>query len=278
VCRSVSRPASGRFAVNQWTQLTLTRREVAAGEETGMVAWSFEPQPDGTLKGVVTITILTNKCGFQGTVWRTPVLATRVGDVPPGVTVADPATVTPSATASIPAQIFGGPVLDGTFRLDSDNAHQTVNGLPVSKPGPNKTVWWAFRSLCTSTGCVATGSQLADTNHQEPAGVVDVLHFVDGRWQGTPYLQPPNESVQCPGTNGTVTFTMKISSSLEPQPDGTLRGALTGTVLTNECGDQGNVYRTPLSATRTGDVPPSVIVADPALFVAPPAPPPTSHP
>src|SRR4029077_9245647 len=26
VCRSVSRPASGRFAVNQWTQLTLTRR------------------------------------------------------------------------------------------------------------------------------------------------------------------------------------------------------------------------------------------------------------
>ena len=26
MCRSVSRPASGRFAVNQWTQLTLTRR------------------------------------------------------------------------------------------------------------------------------------------------------------------------------------------------------------------------------------------------------------
>jgi uncharacterized protein (TIGR02118 family) len=29
VCRSVSRPASGRFAVNQWTQLTLTRRAAA---------------------------------------------------------------------------------------------------------------------------------------------------------------------------------------------------------------------------------------------------------
>src|SRR6478735_11659683 len=29
VCRSVSRPASGRFAVNQWTQLTLTRRGIA---------------------------------------------------------------------------------------------------------------------------------------------------------------------------------------------------------------------------------------------------------
>jgi hypothetical protein len=32
VCRSVSRPASGRFALNQWTQLTLTRREAAREE------------------------------------------------------------------------------------------------------------------------------------------------------------------------------------------------------------------------------------------------------
>jgi len=30
VCRSLSRPASGRFAVNQWTQLTLTRRVALA--------------------------------------------------------------------------------------------------------------------------------------------------------------------------------------------------------------------------------------------------------
>ena len=263
------------FADNRWQDSTPIQHqvpmqrclsangEITAGEETEMVAWSLEPQPDGTLKGVLTHTVLTNECGFQGTVWRIPVLATWVGDVPPGVTVADPGAVTPSTTASIPDRILGGSVLDGTFRLDFDNAHQTVNGLPVSTPVPNKTVWWAFRSLCTSTGCVATGSQLVDTNHQEAAGVVGVFHFADGHWQDTPYLQPPH---QCSGTNVTVTHTMTISWSLEPQPNGTLRGVVTGTVLTNECGNQGKVYRTPISATRMGDMPPDVIVADPTLF------------
>jgi serine/threonine-protein kinase len=261
------------FADNHWQDSTPWRHQVpmqqclgangqvTTGEETQMVAWSFEPQADGTLKGVVTITVLTNECGHQGGVQQLPFVATRVGDVPVGVTVADPATVSPSATASIPARILGGPVLDGTFRVDSDNANQTANGVPVSTPLPNKTEWWALRSLCTLTGCVATGSKLADTNHQAAAGVPNVLHFADGHWQDTPYLQPPH---QCAGTNGTDTET--ISWSFEPQPDSTLRGVLTGTVLTNECGKQGKVWRTPISVTRTGDVPPEVVVADPALF------------
>ena len=237
-------------------------KSVVAGADTETNAWSLEPQPDGTLRGVLTVTALTNECGNQGTVWRIPFVATRIGDVPPGVTVADPATVTPSATASIPARVFGGPVLDGTFRLDFDDAHQTVNGVPVSRPVPNETEWWAFRSQCTdTTDCVATGSKLVDTNHQAAAGVPIVLHFVDGHWEDTPYLQPPH---QCPGTNGTDTET--ISRSLEPQPDGTLRGVITATALTNECGNQGKVWRTPTVATRMGDVPPSVILADPGLF------------
>jgi len=66
---------------------------------------------------------------------------------------------------------------------------------------------------------------------------------------------------------------------LEPQPDGTLRGVQTETVLTNECGNQGTVYQTPIVASRTGDVPGSVTMADPALFAAPLAPPTNSpHP
>jgi hypothetical protein len=244
--------------------------EVTAGEETQMVTWSFEPQPDGALKGVVTITVLTNECGHQGEVIQLPFVATRLGDVPPGVAVADPATVSPSATASsAPDRVFGGPVLDGTFRLDFDNAHETVNGVPVSRPVPNKTEWWAFRFLCTSTGCVATGAKLADTNHQEGAGVPNVLYFVDGHWQDTPYLQPPK---QCPGTNTKTTDTESTSWTLEPQPDGTLRGIVTGTALTNECGNQGTVWRSPIVATRVGDVPPGVILADPTLFMAPTAP------
>ncbi|HET9892377.1 MAG TPA: hypothetical protein VFQ42_17940, partial [Mycobacterium sp.] len=56
-------------------------------------------------------------------------------------------------------------------------------------------------------------------------------------------------------------------------------GVQTETVLTNECGNQGTVYRTPVVATRTGDVPGSVTMADPALFAAAPAPPTNSpHP
>jgi len=43
-----------------------------------------------------------------------------------------------------------------------------------------------------------------------------------------------------------------------------------GTVLSNACGIQGRVYRTPFTATRTGDVAPSVAVVDPALFVTAP--------
>jgi serine/threonine protein kinase len=57
-----------------------------------------------------------------------------------------------------------------------------------------------------------------------------------------------------------------ISLSLQPQSDGTLRGVQTLTVVSSECGDQGDVYKTPLVATRIGDVPPAVVLADPALF------------
>jgi serine/threonine protein kinase, bacterial len=56
------------------------------------------------------------------------------------------------------------------------------------------------------------------------------------------------------------------TQSLQPQADGTLHGVFTVTVLTNECGRQGNVYKTPVVATRIGDVPPAAILADPALF------------
>jgi serine/threonine protein kinase, bacterial len=96
-----------------------------------------------------------------------------------------------------------------------------------------------------------------------------VIHFADGHWQGTPILQAP---MQCDNTKKTVTDDETRLWSWEPQADGTLRGLMIGTILSNECGNQGMVYRTPFVATRTGDVAPSVIVADPALFVAPTAP------
>jgi len=54
--------------------------------------------------------------------------------------------------------------------------------------------------------------------------------------------------------------------SWDPQSDGKFGGLQIGTILSNGCGTQGTVYRTPFVATRTGDVAASVIVADPVLF------------
>ena len=54
------------------------------------MTWSAEPQSDGTLRGVYTNTGLTNECGLAGVVRQSPIVLTRVGDVPPTVTVADP--------------------------------------------------------------------------------------------------------------------------------------------------------------------------------------------
>jgi hypothetical protein len=232
-----------------------------------MLGWSLEPQPDGTLRGVLTGTGLTNECGFQGQVGRVPLVATRVGDVPSGVTIAAP-TVTGARSTSAAAPPVAGPVLGGTYRVDFDLATQTINGA-VTGIRAAVTHWWAFRSSCTSAGCVAAGSELADSNHQEGTGVTSVLRFAGGQWHGTPYLQAP---IQCDGTKTAVTDDETRLWSWEPQADGTLRGIEIGTMLSNECGNQGTVYRTPFVATRIGDVAPSVVVADPALFMTPTAP------
>ena len=155
-----------------------------------MVTWSLKPQLDGTFLGVATDTFLTDECGLQGQVHQVPLVATRTGDVPPGVSVADPAIVTASPTTSTASPVVGGPVLDGTYRVVDEFTKQTVNGAPATGLAVDETYWWAFRSLCTSAGCVATGAGLDDTNHQEATGRnAEVLHFADGHWQdNTPPL------------------------------------------------------------------------------------------
>lgn len=238
-------------------------KSVVAGAATAIVTWSLEPQPDGTLRGVDTNTTLTNECGTQGEVQQAPMAATRTGDVTASVTLADPATVAASLTNDTAVPPTPGPALDGTYRLDQDLAKQTANGAPTRTVGtPSELDWWALRSLCTSK-CVATGVEVDARNHQEATNNTRVvLHFVDGQWRNTPTL----------GTNGcggnwTKQRQQETESwSLTPQPDRTIRGTHTTSVLTNECGAQGIVYRTPISLTWVGDVAPSVVLADPALF------------
>ena len=283
VARTPALTAGFHFVDGHW-QSSLSPRQVprpwclgangtvVAGADTETFSWSLEPQPDGTLRGVQTLTVLTNECGNQGKVTSAPFVATRTGDVPPSVTVADPATVTGAPTTSTRVPPVAGPVLDGTFRVDFDYTKQTANGVPAINTVPNDSVRWAFHSMCTSAGCVGAGVALPDEDQQAgTVGAAVVLRFADGHWQDTPYLRP--SAFQCPGaTNRTVTYTATSSWSLEPRPDGTLRGVQTVTVLTNECGNQGMVYRTPFMATRIGDVPPTVTLADPALFTGPTAP------
>jgi hypothetical protein len=156
-------------------------------------------------------------------------------------------------------------VLDGTYRLDFDLQDQTINGT-VTGLSAAVSEWWAFRSVCTPTGCAAAGSKLAESNQQEGTGTTSVLHYADGHWQGSLTLQAP---MDCQKTNQPGSDDETRLWSWDPQPDGTLKGLQIGTILSDGCGTQGTVYRTPFVAKRTGDVAPSVIVADPALFATP---------
>ena len=171
-----------------------------------------------------------------------------------------PSAPAPSAAPARP----GGPALNGTYQLIYDRSKQTTNGIPIRHDGP-ATSWWAFRSVCTSNGCTATGTQLDDANHQVAStadgGHTYALRFIGGYWQGGPQQERPG----CTQPNGQVPTTQQETDagSLAPQADGTLRGAVTQTVLSNECGAQGAVVRVPVVVTRVGDAPAGVPVADP---------------
>jgi serine/threonine-protein kinase len=170
----------------------------------------------------------------------------------------------PSAPAASAAPRPGGPVLNGAYQLTYDRTKRTTNGIPIRHDGSD-TNWWAFRSACTTNGCAATGTQLDDSNHQVAStadgGESDTLRFAGGYWQGAPV----QERIGCRQPNGQVRATQQetLAWSLAPQPDGTLRGTETETVLSNECGAQGAVVRVPVVATRVGDAPAGVTLADP---------------
>lgn len=175
----------------------------------------------------------------------------------------------PSLPAASAAPTAGGPVLNGTYRLDYDQSKRTTNGIGIRHGGAG-TDWWAFRSVCTTNGCAATGARLDDANHQlasnTDGGRTDSLRYVGGYWQGA----PEQLRVGCTAPNGQLPATQQetVAWSLAPQADGTLRGTETETVLSNECGAQGAVVRLPVVATRAADVPAGVTLGDPAQVVS----------
>ncbi|HUH71570.1 MAG TPA: serine/threonine-protein kinase [Mycobacterium sp.] len=119
----------------------------ATQQET--VAWSLAPQADGTLRGTQTETVLSNECGAQGAVVRVPVVATGVGAVPPGVTLADPTQVLNTSTApSRPAP----PVLGGLCSDVDKLAYDPTNNEQIVCEGNT----WAKAPI--TTGVHASGS------------------------------------------------------------------------------------------------------------------------
>lgn len=177
---------------------------------------------------------------------------------------AKPAVPAPSAAPARP----GGPALNGTYQLTFDRGKQTTNGVPIGHDGAT-TSWWAFRSVCTTNGCAATGTQLDHANHlvasTTDGGHTDALRYSAGYWQGT----PQQVRLGCTQPNGQVRATQHetIAWSLAPQADGTLRGTVTETVLSNECSARGAVARVPVVAARVGDTP-GVPLADPARMIS----------
>jgi serine/threonine protein kinase, bacterial len=65
----------------------------AQGTQATTQVLSLRPQPQGELVGEMTVTVQSNECDQRGAVLRVPAVATRSGEVPPDVTVPDPATL-----------------------------------------------------------------------------------------------------------------------------------------------------------------------------------------
>jgi serine/threonine protein kinase, bacterial len=80
------------------TQFPCVGRNGIAQTQTTTLVLSLRPQPQGDFAGEETVTVKTNECGERASVIRIPAVASRSGDVPPAVTVPDPATVTNTPT------------------------------------------------------------------------------------------------------------------------------------------------------------------------------------
>jgi serine/threonine-protein kinase len=73
-----------------------------AAKQTTTQVISLQPT-HGALRGTMTVTVQSNECSQQGAVIQIPAVATRVSDVPAGVTVPNPRTASPPPPAATPS-------------------------------------------------------------------------------------------------------------------------------------------------------------------------------
>jgi hypothetical protein len=150
-----------------------------------------------------------------------------------------------------------GPQLNGLYELALPSEGVTQNGKPVNDPQvQHGSMVWAFRSACSDTGCVATGSLLKDKPPAPPAQQM-VFDFVGGRWLGVAEM---NSSCKDPQSGQSRDAPVWMSFSLEPHENGTLTGTAQNVGL-DAC--RGIIER-PVTATRKANIPAAVTVNDPA--------------
>ena len=167
------------------------------------------------------------------------------------------AAPTPTNPASPPAP------LDGSYRIEAERTKQTYNDVADPQP-PDVRTWWAFRSSCKPEGCSAAAMQLDDNDHMQgmsPGGGSLFMKFTDGEWQSAPV----DLNFPCVGPDGSQsTQRTTLVLALRPQPNGKFVGEQVVTVQTDECGQRSAVIRVPTVASRTGEVPPAVVVPEPS--------------
>jgi hypothetical protein len=147
-----------------------------------------------------------------------------------------------------------GPTFEGTFSAQF-GPRTTVQGTEVADTGV--TVTWVTRSACSGGKCVATATEVAPPDDEDPRPPNMVFDDVDGRWVSVRAVP-----AQCLTPNGQ---TMDVEGwqaySLTPRPDGSLVGTYTNR---SSVGGACHSSTQSVTVTHTVDADPSVEVADPA--------------
>jgi serine/threonine-protein kinase len=106
-----------QFGDGQWqsrpetTQFPCIAGNGIAQTETTSQVLSLRPRPQGDFVGEEEVRVQTNECGQRAAVIRIPAVASRSGEVPPAVTVPDPATIgdNPAGNPTPPTSTSSGP-------------------------------------------------------------------------------------------------------------------------------------------------------------------------
>lgn len=201
---------------------------------------------------------------FAGTAWlnaRSVIVDARAPQNAPAADRADimtlfrvllVAVIVASVQAAVafvaPGIASASSLADGMYRFDFDGSKQTLDGK--SNPVTPSSNVIAIRSACPSSGCVATAADtsIGATWLQPPYERAIVFRENRNQWVGTRWRMYTCNNTT---TQGSETL------SFQTKTDGTFVGVSTG--LESPCGP----IVTPFTATRVGDLPADVDVADP---------------